>query len=107
MWGDLLNSKKARFRNVKFTTIPVSSQLFNILNPQKKLKSLNNRISKIETTISSLEQEIKDIDLQLEVNYDATISKPNFFDLYQGKKSKLKDLIEQWEKLLETIEKNT
>ena len=74
---------------------------------QKKLKSLNNRLSKIETTISSLEQEIKDIDLQLEVNYDATISKPNFFDLYQGKKSKLKDLIEQWEKLLETIEKNT
>lgn len=74
---------------------------------QKKLKSLNNRLSKIETAISSLEQEIKDIDLELEVNYDATISKPNFFDLYQGKKSKLKDLIEQWEKLLETIEKNT
>ena len=74
---------------------------------QKKLKSLNNRLSKIETTISSLEQEIKDIDLQLEINYDATISKPNFFVLYQGKKSKLKDLIEQWEKLLETIEKNT
>ena len=74
---------------------------------QKKLKSLNNRLSKIETAISSLEQEIKDIDLQLEVNYDATISKPNFFDLYQGKKSKLKDLIEHWEKLLETIEKNT
>ena len=74
---------------------------------QKKLKSLNNRLSKIETAISSLEQEIKDIDLQLEINYDATISKPNFFDLYQGKKSKLKDLIEQWEKLLETIEKNT
>lgn len=74
---------------------------------QKKLKSLNNRLSKIETTISSLEQEIKDIDLELEINYDATISKPNFFDLYQGKKSKLKDLIEQWEKLLETIEKNT
>ena len=74
---------------------------------QKKIKSLNNRLSKIETTISSLEQEIKDIDLQLEINYDATISKPNFFDLYQGKKSKLKDLIEEWEKLLETIEKNT
>ena len=32
---------------------------------QKKLKSLNNRLSKIETAISSLEQEIKDIDLQL------------------------------------------
>ena len=74
---------------------------------QKKIKSLNNRLSKIETAISSLEEEIKDIDLQLEINYDATISKPNFFDLYQGKKSKLKDLIEQWEKLLETIEKNT
>ena len=74
---------------------------------QKKLKSLNNRLSKIETAISSLEQEIKDIDLELEVNYHATISKPNFFDLYQGKKSKLKDLIEHWEKLLETIEKNT
>ena len=31
---------------------------------QKKLKSLNNRLSKIETTISSLEQEIKDIDFE-------------------------------------------
>ena len=74
---------------------------------QKRLKSLNNRLSKIEIAVSSLEQEIKEIDLQLEINYDATISKPNFFDLYQDKKTKLKDLIEQWEKLLETIEKNT
>ena len=74
---------------------------------QKRLKSLNNRLSKIEIAVSSLEQEIKEIDLELEINYDATISKPNFFDLYQDKKTKLKDLIEQWEKLLKTIEKNT
>ena len=71
---------------------------------QKQLKSLNNRLSKVESSISSLEKEIKAIDLELEINYDQTVSSPNFFDAYQAKKSKLEGLMSQWESLTESIE---
>ena len=64
---------------------------------QKQLKSLNNRLSKVESSISSLESEIKAIDLQLEINYDKTVAVPNFFDAYQAKKTKLEELMVQWE----------
>ena len=71
---------------------------------QKQLKSLNKRLSKVESSISSLEKEIKAIDLELEINYDQTVSSPNFFDAYQSKKSKLEGLMSQWESLTESIE---
>lgn len=71
---------------------------------QKKLKSLNNRLSKVEISISSLEKEIKAIDLELEINYDKTVEDPNFFDAYKAKKGKLEELMSQWEKLTESIE---
>ncbi|MCW8980999.1 MAG: ATP-binding cassette domain-containing protein, partial [Altibacter sp.] len=41
---------------------------------QKKQKSLTNKLSKIEANISRLEKEIKAIDLELSINYDATIA---------------------------------
>ena len=73
---------------------------------QKKLKSLSNKLSKIEANINKLEREIKAIDVELAVNYDATIAKPNFFDAYQAKKDKLGQLMTEWEAItlqLETI----
>ena len=71
---------------------------------QKQLKSLNNRLCKVESSISSLEKEIKAIDLNLEINYKETVSVPNFFDDYQAKKTKLEQLMNQWESLNESIE---
>jgi ATP-binding cassette subfamily F protein 3 len=64
---------------------------------QKKLKSLNNRLNKAERNIADLEKEIKQIDMELAANYEATIAKPNFFDMYQGKKKRLETLMETWE----------
>ena len=64
---------------------------------QKKLKSLNNRLSNIEAEISQLEKDIKAIDLSLEINYEEVTSQPNFFDNYQKKKAKLKDSMQKWE----------
>ena len=63
---------------------------------QKRLKSLNNKLSKIESKINQLEKEIKEIDLELAINYDEVISKPNFVDEYQSKKSSLNQLMEDW-----------
>jgi ATP-binding cassette, subfamily F, member 3 len=70
----------------------------------KKSKGLKNKLSKIEDQIATLEQEIKSIDLELELNYDATISTPNFFDQYQEKKKKLSLYMQEWEKIVADLE---
>jgi len=71
---------------------------------QKKQKSLTNRLSKIEASISKLEREIKEIDLELALNYEATIAQPNFFDSYQGKKKELEDAMKKWELVSQQLE---
>ncbi|WP_100615182.1 ABC-F family ATP-binding cassette domain-containing protein [Confluentibacter citreus] len=71
---------------------------------QKKLKSLNNKLSNIEAEISQLEKEIKAIDLSLEINYEEVTSQPHFFDNYQKKKAKLKDSMQKWEEIQLEIE---
>jgi ATP-binding cassette subfamily F protein 3 len=71
---------------------------------QKKEKSLKNKLSKLEDQIATLEREIKAIDLELEINYDQTISNPDFFDRYQEKKTRLSQHMENWEELVASIE---
>ena len=71
---------------------------------QKKEKSLKNKLSKLEDQIATLEREIKAIDLELEINYDQTISTPDFFDHYQEKKQRLSQHMENWEELVAKIE---
>jgi len=71
---------------------------------QKKLKSLNNKLSNIESKIGELEKAIKVIDLELEINYHEVTSKPGFFDDYQKKKADLELLMQQWEEIQMKIE---
>lgn len=71
---------------------------------QKKLKSLKNKLSKVESEISKFEREIKKIDVELATNYDATIQQNNFFESYQSKKKKLKELMETWEEVQMQLE---
>lgn len=71
---------------------------------QKKLKSLNNKLSKIESQINQLEKDIKEIDVELSINYDEVISNPNFFDDYQAKKDNLNQLMENWESIHEELD---
>ncbi len=71
---------------------------------QKKLKSLNNKLSNIEAKINQLENAIKKDDFKLETDYDKTASDPKFFDDYQGKKKNLEQLMEDWEDITLQIE---
>jgi len=71
---------------------------------QKKNKSINNRLAKTETEIADLERELKAIDLELQINYDQTISKPNFFEYYENKKKLLVELMKKWEDLVSEIQ---
>ena len=75
----------------------------NDYQQQKKLKSLKNKQSKLEAKIADLEKEIKAIDFELEINYDATIAQPNFFDHYTQKKEHLTATMEDWEKTTEEL----
>ena len=71
---------------------------------QKQLKSLNNKLSKIEAKINQLENEVKTMDVDLATNYDEVVSDPNFFDNYQGKKDELEKLMLDWETIQEEID---
>lgn len=66
---------------------------------QKQLKSLKNKQSNLEAKIAALEKEIKDLDFELEINYDETITQSNFFDHYTSKKEKLAQFMVEWEKI--------
>lgn len=73
-------------------------------NEQKKLKSLNNKLSNTEAQISKLEKELKEKDGEMASNYDKAIAKPNFLENYQKKKKELEKLMKSWEILQEELE---
>ena len=102
---NLQNLREAEKRTVVANTqVSTSSSGKQSYQDQKKQKSLTNRLSKIEASISKLEREIKEIDLELALNYEATIAQPNFFDSYQGKKKELEDAMKKWELVSQQLE---
>jgi len=64
---------------------------------QKKNKSLQNRLSKIESQIKQLEIDIQNDDKALMSNYDKHIEDASFFMAYNKKKQELDKLLEDWE----------
>ncbi len=71
---------------------------------QKKNKSLQNRLSKIESQIKQLEEDIRKDDKALESNYDKHIEDANFFTAYNRKKADLDKLLSEWENVQLEIE---
>ncbi|WP_452221447.1 ABC-F family ATP-binding cassette domain-containing protein [Lacinutrix salivirga] len=96
------NLREVEKRTVVKTTPKVTNK--QSYEDQKKLKSLNNRLSNTESKINQLEKEIKEIDVELAVNYDKTVAKEGFFDNYQAKKDKLAKLMEDWEDITLQLE---
>ena len=110
--GDIdyyLEEKKVEnLREVELKTkIKVDKPLSNKLSydNQKKLKSLNNKLSKVESKIGLLENEIKNLDNKLEDNYDKFAKEDGFFDNYQSKKSQLNILMKDWELIQNKLSK--
>ncbi|MGB0981217.1 MAG: ribosomal protection-like ABC-F family protein [Winogradskyella sp.] len=99
---NLENLREAEKRTVIANT-PKASNKSNYKD-QKKLKSLNNKLSNIESKINQLEKNIEADDLKLATDYDATASDPNFFDAYQNKKTDLEQLMADWENVQEQLD---
>jgi ATP-binding cassette subfamily F protein 3 len=66
---------------------------------QKAQKSLQNKLSKIESQIQQLEKDIQHDDKELASNYDKHIENASFFAAYEKKKKELEHLLEEWETL--------
>lgn len=71
---------------------------------QKAQKSLQNKLSKIESQIQQLEKDIQKDDKELASNYDKLIENANFFTAYEKKKKELDQLLEDWEIVQEEID---
>ena len=100
--GDIdyyLNQRKVEdFRAIEKkekTIIAKKKKLVNTDNNNSLKKKLNN----IESKISRLEKEIKNIDNNLLSDYEKTIAEDNFFPNYEKKKNELEDLMQKWEKI--------
>jgi ATP-binding cassette subfamily F protein 3 len=100
--GDIdyyLNQRKVEdFRAIEKkekTFIEKKKKSINTDNNNSLKKKLNN----IESKISRLEKEIKNIDNNLISDYEKTIAKDNFFPNYEKKKNELEDLMQKWEKI--------
>lgn len=91
----------------KKDVVPASSSKENksiSYEDQKKAKSLQNRLSKIESQIKQLEIDIQNDDKALASNYDKHIEDANFFVAYNKKKQELDKLLEDWETVQLEIE---
>ena len=99
---NVLNLREVEKRNV-VTVVPKEKKQQSY-EDQKKLKSLNNKLSNVESKINQLERDIKAIDVELEINYEEASSKPNFFDEYQKMKTDLQALMSKWEGIQLEIE---
>ncbi len=71
---------------------------------QKQKKKLQNRLSKIETEISDLEKKIINDDAEIAENFQLVKENEQFFKAYQQKKSKVEELMTQWEEVQGQIE---
>lgn len=66
---------------------------------QKAQKSLQNKLSKIESQIQELEKAIQNDDKELASNYNKHIENAAFFAAYEKKKHELEQLLEEWERI--------
>jgi len=72
---------------------------------QKKNKTLQNRLSKIEGQIQQLEGDIQKDDRMLAKDPEKLMSDASFFTAYENKKKELDKLMLEWELVQEELEK--
>lgn len=71
---------------------------------QKRLKTLNNKLSKAESTITELEKKIAKADAELAENYEKLMSDAKWFTAYEKLKTDLEKTMEEWEQTQEEID---
>jgi ATP-binding cassette subfamily F protein 3 len=100
---NLENMREVEKRDVEKKEAPTSNSKASY-EDQKKNKSLQNRLSKIESQIKQLEKDIQHDDKALASNYNKHIEDASFFMAYNKKKTELDKLLLDWELVQEEID---
>ena len=93
---NLENMREVEKKDIIKKDVPSSTSKVSY-EDQKKGKSLQNRLSKIESQIKQLEIDIQQDDKMLMSNYDKHVEDASFFMAYNKKKKELDQLLEDWE----------
>ena len=100
---NLENMREVEKKDLEKATSPKESNKASY-EDQKKGKSLQNRLSKIESQIKQLEKDIQNDDKMLASNYDKHKEDAKFFTAYNKKKAELDKLLSDWENVQEEID---
>ena len=71
---------------------------------QKRLKTLNNKLSKAENNITDLEKKIAKADLELAEDYEKLMNDAKWFTAYEKLKKDLEATMIEWEQVQEEID---
>jgi ATP-binding cassette subfamily F protein 3 len=100
---NLENMREVEKKDIEKKETPTSNSKLSY-EDQKKGKSLQNRLSKVESNIKQLERDIQQDDKALASNYDKHIEDAAFFMAYNKKKKDLDKLLEEWESVQAEID---
>jgi ATP-binding cassette subfamily F protein 3 len=101
---NLENMREVEKKDIDRKEATVNQNSKTSYEDQKKNKSLQNRLSKIESQIKQLEIDIQNDDKELASNYDKHLENASFFTAYNKKKAELDKLLEDWEMVQEEID---
>lgn len=100
---NMQNMREVEKRDVIAKEAPKESKQVSYQD-QKKNKTLQNRLSKVESQIQQLETEIKKDDRALAEHPEKLTGDASFFSAYESKKKELDSLMEEWEKVQDEME---
>ncbi|WP_417355501.1 ABC-F family ATP-binding cassette domain-containing protein [Flavobacterium sp.] len=101
---NLQNMREVEKKDVVVKEAPKEVKQQVSYEDQKKNKTLQNRLNKIEGQIQSLEADIQKDDRRLETDYEKLMADASFFAAYEKKKKDLEGLMEEWETVQEEME---
>ncbi|KGO78982.1 glycosyl transferase family 2 [Flavobacterium beibuense F44-8] len=101
---NLQNMREVEKKDVVVKEAPKEVKQQVSYEDQKKNKTLQNRLNKIEGQIQSLESDIQKDDRRLETDYEKLMADASFFAAYEKKKKDLEGLMEEWETVQEELE---
>lgn len=94
------NFRAIEKKDVEVATKNVNQNQSLSYEEQKKQKSLQNKLSKIESQIAELERNIIKDDKALATNYEKLKDDTSFFSNYEKNKKELDKLMMEWESLM-------
>jgi len=101
---NMQNMREVEKRDVIAKEIPKDNKQVSYQD-QKKNKTLQNKLSKIESQIKEVERGIQHDDKLLAGNYEKLMADAAFFTAYENRKKELDKLMEDWAVVQDEIEK--